>query len=466
MGSQHPTASVVPDYAYSEIDDLVAVNAQGGLRLFDWQRTVDTAWVARTDDGKWACPTAGLSVARQNGKSLGTIEARANYGMLILAETVVYTAHLQKTATETFEDMAAFFDSPKLRKYVKDIRTALGREQIILKNGARIKYLARTRNGGRGQHGDLLIFDEAQELTDEQQGSFLPCISASSNPQTIYAGTPPDENADGTVFRRIRGDALAGETKKSSWHEWSVSEIGDVTDRARWAAANPSMGITIQESTIETECEQMAPDRFARERLGWWNDNEAVIENVIDVDDWDACLTKSPAMDGITVYAVKFSPDGAVGTLSACVKPKDGIPHIEVVETRSMADGIGWFYSWLAARKGKAAQIVIDGGGNAQTLTDMLEPVVGKRVLIRPTAQQMAGACSHVLNSVIDRTVTHFGQKQLDDSATKTARRAIGKGWGFETTEHGDSTLIESCALALWGALTTKRDPSRVIRIL
>ena len=84
--------------------------------------------------------------------------------MIKYVEQVLYTAHLQKTATETFEEMAAFFDSDKLRKYVKDIKTALGREQIILKNGARVKFLARTRNGGRGQHGDLLIFDEAQEL--------------------------------------------------------------------------------------------------------------------------------------------------------------------------------------------------------------------------------------------------------------------------------------------------------------
>ena len=56
---------------------------------------------------------------------------------------------MQKTATETFEEMAVFFDTPNLRPYVKDIKTALGREQIILKSGARVKFLARTRNGGR-----------------------------------------------------------------------------------------------------------------------------------------------------------------------------------------------------------------------------------------------------------------------------------------------------------------------------
>lgn len=136
--------------------------------------------------------------------------------MILANEQVIYTAHLQKTATETFEEMAVFFDSSKTRKYVKDIKTAIGREQIILKSGARIKFLARTRNGGRGQHGDLLIFDEAQELDENQQSSFLPAISASLNPQTIYVGTPPDPEALGTVFRGIRTKALSGQTKEDS----------------------------------------------------------------------------------------------------------------------------------------------------------------------------------------------------------------------------------------------------------
>ena len=96
--------------------------------------------------GKWICKTCGGSVPRQNGKT-GLLEGRAEAGMLLYNEQVIYTAHLQKTATETFEEMASFFDTPKLRKYIKDIKTALGREQIILTTGARVKYLARTRNG-------------------------------------------------------------------------------------------------------------------------------------------------------------------------------------------------------------------------------------------------------------------------------------------------------------------------------
>ena len=209
---------------------------------------------------------------------------------MLLNEQVIYTAHLQKTATETFEEMACFFDSDSLRKYVKDIKTALGREQIILKTGARVKFLARTRNGGRGQHGDTLIFDEAQELDSDAQASFLPAISASLNPQTLYVGTPPDPNCEGTTFRGLRKKAMNGETHSTAWFEFSVNEIGNVTNKEIWAKTNPALGRRILLSTIEGECEQMDSDTFARERLGWWS---PIIDHKLDYaiskDVWDSC---------------------------------------------------------------------------------------------------------------------------------------------------------------------------------
>ena len=238
----------------------------GGTVLDPWQGDILDDWMGFTPAGKWAAPTAGGSVPRQNGKSL-LIQARSEAGMLLYNEQVIYTAHLQKTATETFEEMRDFFEGAKLRRYVAEIKTAIGREQIILKSGARIKFLARTRNGGRGQHGDLLIFDEAQELDANQQASFLPAISASLNPQTLYLGTPPDETAVGTVFRGIRTKALEGESKRTAWFEFSVPEIGDVLDKRRWAATNPALGRRIQLTTIEGEVEQMDPDTFARQHF-------------------------------------------------------------------------------------------------------------------------------------------------------------------------------------------------------
>ena len=204
-GSQEPTKLVVPQFVESEWRECHAINAAGGIDLLEWQDGILRCWLATNAFGKWAATTCGGSLSRQNGKSLGLVVPRANYGMVMRREEVLYTSHLQKTSTETFESFANFFDGKALKKYVKDIKTALGREQIVLKNGARIKFLARTRNGGRGQHGDLLIFDEALELDADSQASFLPAISASPNPQVIYVSSPPTANSWTARERSLRG---------------------------------------------------------------------------------------------------------------------------------------------------------------------------------------------------------------------------------------------------------------------
>ena len=465
VGSQTPTASVVPAFERSEWRECRDLNALGGLDMLEWQERIMEGWLGRTRFDKWSAPTCAGSVPRQNGKSLGLVEARANYGMGVLGEEVLYTSHLQKTSTETFEDMAGFWDSPKLGKYVSAIKTALGREQIILKNGGRIKFLARTRNGGRGQHGDLLIFDEALELDAEQQASFLPAISASANPQSIYISTPPTPENDGKVLRNIRRRALDGETGTTAWFEWSTDEVGDVNDKSRWYATNPSLGILINESTIEGEVEQMDPDTFARERLGWWSNIEvAPLDMPINAADWAACAEHSPVRGGTVCYAVKFSPDGSTGALAACHKADGRPPFVYIVDARSLAGGLGWFVDALMKVRDEAAQVVIDGQSNAQALNDrLLAERMPAKMIVRPRTGDVIAACSSFTNAVKEHSVAHYGQPALDASATGCPKRRIGNngGWGFQTTDGADATLIEAASLAYWSAMTTKRKPGR-----
>ena len=463
-GKQEPTTHVAPAYVDTHGVKADALLRKAGVELMPWQRDLLSDWLALTPSGDWAAPSCGLSVPRQNGKT-HVIAARIAWGMVAYAEWCVYTSHLQKTSTETFETLRDIFESGVLKKYVKDIKSALGREEIILTNGGRCKFLARTRNGGRGQHGDLWCVDEAQELTDEQQGSFLPLLAASKRPQTIYTGTPPDENAPGEVFGRLRREALDGKTIRTAWSEWSVDAIGDTSDERRWSECNPSMGYRIKVDTVRGEHEQMSKDRFARERLGWWSAQTA--SAVIDAVKWGECATENPPADGIVSYAVKFSPDGSRGVLSVCLKPTDGKPHIEVIESRSMGHGITWFADWLEARKTKAAQITVDGMANAQPLIDeLLRRGVPRSAVVKPRSGDVSAACAELLNAVNECAVTHYDQQALNESATKSKRRNIGGGGGWGFADNGcDSTLVESCAIALWGANHTKRNPNRKQRI-
>lgn len=422
MGSQEPSARIAPEYPATDGQDAVRILRAGGTVLDPWQSDILDDWMSRTVSGKWAAPTAGGSVPRQNGKSL-LVQGRSEAGMLLFNETVIYTAHLQKTATETFEEMRAFFESPKLRRHVAEIKTALGREQIILKSGARIKFLARTRNGGRGQHGDLLIFDEAQELDETAQGSFLPAISASLNPQTIYVGTPPGPDAVGTVFRALRKRALDGEAKKAAWFEFSVPEIGDVKDPARWAATNPALGRRIQFYTIEGE-----------------------------------------KPEGKTAYGIKFAADGSAVCLCGAVIPKEGPARVSLLEMRPAGQGLAWLADWLNDRYGKASCVVIDGRNGVDVLVERIKDTWrAKNSVIRPAAKDVIAAVSSFTNGISEGTLTWYKpQTVLNESAITAVKRPIAGGFGFG----GDNSLpVEACALALWGAKTSRRDPTRKMKI-
>ena len=464
MGSQEPSVRIAPEYLKSDGYDAVKLLSIGDLILDPWQSDAMDDWMAISPSGKWVCKTCGLSVPRQNGKT-GLLAGRSESGMLMYNETVLYTAHLQKTATETFEEMANFFDSPKLRKYIKDIKTALGREQIILKSGAKVKFLARTRNGGRGQHGDLLIFDEAQELDDDAQASFIPAISASLNPQTIYAGTPPDPNITGDVFRRIREKTINGETKATSWLEFSVDEIGDVHNQKRWAATNPALGRRILLSTIEGESEQMDADTFARERLGWWTPIATErVDYAINKDLWDACVSDESKPEGKTAYGVKFSPDGSVVSLCGAVIDENGKIRISLIDKRSTGEVTQWRADCLNDRYKKASCVVIDGRNGVDVLVDKIKDTWKyKNSVIRPNTKDVIGAVSMLMNDLSEKTITWYSkQVVLRDSALTSTKRSIGGGWGFGGD---DSTPIEACSLALWGVKTTKRDPNKQMKI-
>lgn len=472
LGSQVPSVRIVPDYEYTDGADAVDICKAGGLLLDPWQANLQHDWMGRTRHGTWAASVCGLSVPRQNGKTLN-IQGRSQFGMLTLSEWVVYTAHLQKTATETFEEMANFFESRGMSKYVKEIKTALGREQIILNNGGRIKFVARTRNGGRGLHGDLLIFDEAQELTASQQAGFLPAISASRNPQTLYTGTPPDENCDGTVFKRIRRDAIKGRTNKTAWAEWSMPEIGDVNDKERWALANPALGRRINVTTVEGECEQMDPDTFARERLGWWSDD--IVGGCFDKDEW-AALAADFTDDELAAqeswrraYGIKFSVDGKSAAIAVAIWDKDETPHVEVVEHRSTVGGINWAVEWVASRWQKASVVVIDGKANAQDMYNRLVAGgVNKRALELAQSQSVTAASSMFMNAYTEGNLTHNDQPALNDAVGVAKKRDIGKegGFGYQAGDGDtDITPLEAASLALWGVRTSKRNPSRKLRV-
>ena len=462
---------VVPDSAGNDVLDALDLLSEAGFECMDWQALLLECWMGFKPDGRWAAPSCGNEAPRQNGKTR-VMCGRASAEMLFYDGTVIYTAQLQKTSTETFEEMAQLFDTKALRKFLapNGVRTALGREEIRLKSGARMKFLARTRNGGNGQHGSLLIFDEAQYLDKQAQGSFLAAISACRTrrgPQTIYNGNAPEDGDNSVVYERIRADALSGRTKRTAWTEWSIGsslELPDISDRAVWERTNPSLGVLISWDTVEAEFESEDVEQFAHQRLGWFA-SKSETDRLISQEAWqDATVNDPPDAYDKLAYGVRFTPDGRLVTLATAAVHEDGC-HVEFVRSEPTVAGVGWLVDWLVARKGRAAAVGIDGRADA---TDLGQQLVNagmpkQAVMVARTSDAIA-ADAMLVNAVNDGHLTHLDDSALAESALGATRRAIGKdggfGFGGECPER-----LDACALALWAARTTKRDPRRKGRI-
>lgn len=484
-GNQEPTFSTVGEWAYSDGDAACDLFERYGIRFYESQRREMVIFLARNQDGSFSALTICISKPRQNGKSYAAC-FYAIWMAAIEGKHVLFSAHHGKTVRKMFKQIRNFVEQTPdfaqlLKPNGKGVYAAAGTEGIYFvdengQDGGLIEFQTRTNSAARGETYQIIVVDEAQELTAEQLEALKPTQIAAddaektdSDPQMIYLGTPPNVKCAGTEFRRWHDEAHCGKESGIWWIEWAIDELPKTTDKAEIMElvyqTNPAMGYRIKERTIYDLMDTMSADGFARECLGWWSKIERVRgESAIDAADWSACKTDAPTDGGMIVYAVKFSPDGSVGTLAACHKYADSLPFVYVVESRSMSSGLRWFADNLAAKKDKATQIVVDGQSNAQSLVDaLLDRGVSSTCIQRPKTSDVIAACSSFANAVKEHSVTHYGQPGLDDSATKTVKRRIGTngGWGFASTDEADATLIEACALAYRSAMLTKRKPGR-----
>lgn len=446
-----------------------------GLPPHPWQRTILNDWLAIDCRGKLLNSLCVLTVPRQNGKT-GVSDPRETWGLVRRGEWILHTAQEYQTAKKAFDRLRKKFGTqkndpyaqfPELNALVRCYTISSNQMVLDLENGGHIEFRTRGSNSdmGRGGTFDLVVIDEAQSYTDAQDAALSPLNSAAphGSPQTILMGTVPEPTTayKGEKFAAIRTSLHEEPYTGACIHEWGVSEIGDVSDKERWYAANPSLGYQLLEAALEKDMHTMSSDAFAREHLGWWP-SRAGKTYLIDAADWLACKVDDPSKDGPVVYAVKFAPDGSTGTLAACYKQE--VPFVYVIESRSMAGGIGWFVDYLAARHHKAAQIVIDGQSNAQALNDkLLERDVPSAVIRRPSTADVIASNSAFVNAVKERQLCHYGQPALDESATRSDKRKIGNhgGFGFASNDEADATMVEACALAYREAMITKRKPGR-----
>lgn len=489
-GNQKPTYSVIGKFYSSNGKDVAEVfEEDGGASFYPCQKFELELMLAVDEFGAPAATSIGISKPRQNGKSYSARNYAA-YKADFEHKRVLYSAHHSSTTHKMFLELLNLFENPErypdFANDVKYIVKARGLEGIYFKDwtdengivhdGGCIEFQTRTNSGARGGTYSVIIIDEAQELTEDELAAILPTISAAADvsdnfaaPQIIYLGTPPDDTCHGTVFKGLHDKAHLPDPPLTTWWlEWAIEDLDKVTAENVVEMAymtNPAMGYRISEKTVLNEYNSMAIDKFCRERLGWWTPTRTEKVNyAINKSLWDSCKSNELKPEGKTAYAVKFSADGSEVCLCGAVIPKDGAARISLIDRKPAGYGTQWLADWLNARYEKASCVVIDGRNGVDVLIDKISDTWRmKGSVIKPSAREVIAAVSLLMDSLSEKSLTWYAaQEELRDSAVTSTKRPISGGWGFG----GDnSTPIEACALALWGAKNSKRDPNRKMRI-
>lgn len=459
---QTPTNSLILPYTETDGKKAIELYNKTGRIAQDWQEGVVADMLARNESDLWTHTKFGYSVPRRNGKN-EILAIRELYG-LTTGEYILHTAHRTKTSRMAWERLKTLLNGLGLSE-PDDFKTTstIGMESIRLKEtGGRIDFGTRSSRSGLGEGFDLLVIDEAQEYTEDQQTALKYVVSDSKNPQTVFCGTPPTPVSSGTVFLHLRKSALAGEAVNTGWEEWSVDHETDPHDRDAWFETNPSLGTIISERSVEDEIGDNVTD-FNIQRLGLWIRYN--LKSEISKNQWDELMVdKLPKFVSPLFVGVKFGHSSDNVSVSIAVKTEDGRTFIESIDCRPVHDGVAWIVDFL--KSADVASVVIDGQQGQGILRDAMVDA-GLRAPILPTVKEIISGNAGFEQALFAKTICHKGQPALTQSATNCEKRAIGSGGGFgfkSIKEPVDVSILESAILAIWASTSYKGKIKQEVR--
>lgn len=461
-GRQEPEN--LSEFPGDDTDGLRAVRFARNARTIPlpWQENVLAGMLRRdlTDaDRPWTHPDVLLLVPRQNGKTL-ILVLRCLFGLFILNEKIVFSSQRWQTSLNTYKRLSAVIRSrPSLNKRVVTNSKQPGSAYIELASGAQITFITRSNDSGRGlDEVDLVIYDEAYNLTESETSGLSWTQMASRNPQTIYASSAANAN------QHINCAVLTGQRKRGLEHgeglyfaEYMAPD-GEWNDLETARRANPSYGV------IQTDAKILKEIRAARtpaarrsyevEALGrgvWPADVESH-EAVIDPEAWNAMTNQFPALVGSIGLALDRSPDGSVWVLAAAQHTADSRVHVEIGYCQSATlRGAAAYVSKVVAAWDPCV-LVIDRKSAAAAVVPLLaEDGIEPELTGAP---QMAVACQGFLDDAGDGQLSHSGQRVLSDAVADATKRIMPQGdFAWDRTEGSVAPLV-AVTLARWGLLT------------
>jgi len=454
-GRQTPTQSVVLPYTQTFGQDAIDLYNSTGNEAYDWQKLLLMDILATNQDGLFVHSRFAIVVPRRNGKN-EVIAMREMWG-LVNDQKILHTAHRATTSHSAWERLKDLLDDAGI-EYKST--AASGNETIRIVGGkGRINFRTRTDSGGLGEGYDLMIIDEAQEYTDNQDSSFKYLVSASLNPQIILTGTPPTAVSAGTVFAKLREMLFRRELQDTGWAEWSVEHQHDPYDSEWWYETNPSLGYRLTERAIKAEITGDDLD-FNIQRLGYWVRYN--LKSEISEAEWlELKCDKLPSLKGKLFVGIKFSKQLPNAAVSIAVKTQDDRIFVEGIDDRPVKAGLDWIVAFIHSTNPR--KVIVDGDSGKQLLANAMHDA-GIKAPTFPAVKDIIEANGAFVQALSQKRLVHMAQPSMVDSVCNVEKRAIGSngGYGFRSINDSiDVALLDSVILAQWACGSAKDEGTR-----
>jgi hypothetical protein len=430
---------------------------------------------------------------RQNLKT-GTVKL-AELGWLFVTEQrlIVHSAHELDSTEEAFNDLRELIENtPQLSRHLDPTIGKLDSRGVVTGNGKwslfvlgsegqrlRVKYKARTANGGRGLTGNKIVLDEAFALTPSMIGALYPTLSAVPDPQVLLASSAG--KLESAFLRSVRDRGRAGGDPALTYMEYAddVKRFGAcklarcdhakppnnppgcaLDDPQRWRRFMTALGRRIDEDTIRKMRGSMPPAEFAREFMVWWDDPATEDgESVVNLATWSKPTTEGGCKDPAApaperaVLTVDVEPDRQSATIAAAGDGPGGRTLV-ITTTQTGTSWVADALKVMVARRNVVGPVRLVQNAQAGSLVSDLKAA---GIEWEPISSVQSGqACSSFIRAVEDRTVVHVGQAELDRAVGNATTRFTANG-EVEQWDRRDRTVsigpvvAASTARLFWG---------------
>ncbi|MCW1249653.1 phage terminase family protein [Acaricomes phytoseiuli] len=417
--------------------------------------------------------TVLLLVARQNGKST-VMSVRLLWRMFmwqgpeVEPPLILGTAH-KLGAAEEILDLAysTITRSPELAEMISRRSRVNGDKNFELTNGARYKCEAASDDGGRALSVTDLGFDELrQQRTWDAWSALTNTTAARFSSQVLGVSNAGDSRS--VVLKALRAKALkeleSPETE-FGFFEYSAPDDCNILDREGWAQANPSLGHSsaLSEKTLAATAALVGADgddgvpehKFRTETLCQWV--LAASDGPFTEEQLEACTDagSSIAEDSPIVLAVDTSADRSMTHLAVAGWREDGLPHVEVITSRSYTE---WVARVVSEGLDFAPDLVVVQGRGAPA-TPLIEALEDAGVEVTKCQQSdLTNSCSQMADRIVSGSVRWLPQPNLTIAAREVVQHHLGDVWVWDRKKSPvDVSPLCAVTFALWGLARVER---------